>query len=488
MFRKLLGLALVAVIAGAFSTAALAAPVAGSFTLDIVIAPQCVNLITGNDAVDNNTNVLGTGTGCDKIDDTLVKIEADLILTLSVSGLDITSTTVFTFKGVESQVFTVAGTVGAMTFKNTFVFSPSLVEIEFVRTGGTLSSRYCINYSTPGDLTPPFFDCPTPDSLLFFLLEDVGVFHPAVANLILGSTFDTAGMLNAPLELAKKVVDLSINIAGLTVSLRALFANFSTGTATTSDIWGTGVVLGFEGQTVSGVTVRSETWFGARQGLECWGECKPLERNYGGKVVSVFAAQEEKLFIRNLVFAGITNNIRVEFKFGQPSGNGLTYVEWNTRYLLAPLNLRINNTLRMNGNLDPRFDFLFVSYKFGDMSVTAVHYFYLSNTNDWSGALAEFITTFDPPGATVTSDLILCTETLFVGFCTAGVLEHDIYISAAVGSLTFDMYMVLFGLFSGFSELWIDVGWKVGNVNLKTSLVFSTDYVQALAFQVNVRF
>jgi hypothetical protein len=322
------------------------------------------------------------------------------------------------------------------------------------------------------------------------LIEDIGVYHPAVANITLGSIFDAANMLDAPLELAKKIVDLSINIAGLTVSLRALFANFSTGTQTTNDIWNTGLVLGFEGQTVSGITVRSETWFGARQGLECWGECKPLERNYGGKVVTAFGAQEEKLFIRNLVFAGITNNFRVEFKFGQasPTNNGLTYVEWNMRYLLAPLNLRINNTLRLNGNLDPRFDFTIFSYKYGDMSVTAVWYYYLSSTGDWSLTLAEFVTTFDPPGATVTSDLILCTETLFAGSCVAGVLEHDIYISAAVGSLTFDMYMVLFGLFSGFAELWVDVGWKVGNVNLKTSLVFSTDYVQAIAFQINVRF
>jgi hypothetical protein len=484
MFRKLLGLALVAVIAGAFSTAAVAAPVAGSFTLDIVIAPQCADLVP------DFAGVTYDNPGCDKIDDTVVKLEADLILTLSVSGLDITSTTVFTFKGLESQVFTVAGTVGALTFKDTFVFAPSLVEIEFVRNS-IGSVRYCVNYSTPGDITPPFLDCPSADAVLFFMLEDVGVFHPAFANLYLGGVFDAAGMLDAPLELAKKIVDLSINIAGLTITARSLFANFQTGQQTTNDTWNTGVVLGLEGQTVSGITLRSETWIGARQGLECWGECKPLERNYGGKVVPGFTAQEEKIFIRNLVFAGITNNIRIEFKFGQPNpaSNGLSYVEWNQRYRLTPFGggLSISNTLRMNGNLDPIFDFLITSYKFGDMSVTAVWYIYPS-TNDWEARLAEFVTTFDPPGATVTSDLILCTEQTFTVFCTGGVFEHGIYISAAVGSMTFDMAMFLTGLVSGFYEAWLDIGWKIGNVNLKASLDLLVDGVQVVAFQVNVRF
>jgi len=481
MFRKLLGLALVAVLAGAFSTVANAAPVAGSFTVDIVITPQCADLIPGNN------------TACDKVDDLLVKFEADLILTLSVSGLDISSTTVFTFKGVESQAFTIAGTVGALTFKDTFVFAPDLVEIEFVRTTGTLSTRYCVNFSTPGDLTLPFLDCPTPDAFLFFLLEDVGVYHPAVANLKLGFIFDFVGMLDSPLTLCKKIVDLSINIAGLTIGTRALFAQMTCGQDSTVPAdWETGVVLALEGQTVSGITLRSETWIGARQGLECWGECKPAERNYGGKVVPGFASQEEKLFIRNLVFAGITTNIRVEWKFGQAvaAANGLTYVEINTRYKLQPFGLSISNTLRMNGNLDPRFDFLITSYKYGDMSVTAIFLYYLASTNTWEAQLGEFITEFDPPGATITSDLTLCTERLFIsfGFCTAGVLEHDIYVSAAVGSLTFDLRMILFGLFSGFSELWVDLGWKVGSVNFKTSLVVATDFVEALAFQISVRF
>jgi hypothetical protein len=478
--RGLLELALVAGIAGIFSAVTLAAPISGNFTLDLVIAPQCDDLIPDNTSI------------CDKIDDTIVKVEADLILTLSVSGLDITSTTVFTFKGLESQAFVVAGTVGAMTFRDTFVFSSDLVEIEFVRTSSTLSVRYCINYSTPGTagIGGVFFTCPTPDSLLYFYLEDVGVFHPAVANLALAQIFDADGMLDAPLELCKKIVDLSLNIAGLTLATRGLFANFNCGQdLETARTWETGIVLVLEGCAcnISGVTWRSETWIGARQGLECWGECKPLERNYGGKVVPDFTFQEEKIFIRNLVFSGITNNFRLEFKFG-PGDFGLTYVEWNSRYELQPFGLSINNTLRMDGLLNALFNILITSYRFGGMSVTAIFYCYLSIVNTWEAQLAEFVTTFDPPGVTVTSDLVLCTERLFIGLCQSGVLQHNIYVSATVGSLTVDLRVILFALISDFQELWAAVGWKVGSVSFKTSLIVAQDSVLALAFGIGFKF
>jgi hypothetical protein len=478
MFKKVLATLLSLIICSLIALSASAAPVSGSLTVDIVIAPACADLIPNN------------ATACDKIDDTIVKIEADIALTLSVSGLDISSLTVFTFKGVESQVFTITGTIGAMTFRDMFIFSPSLVEIEFTRDPITLATRYCINYDTPGDLTPPFLDCPSADLILYGLIEDVGMYHPAVANLILGVYFDNAGMLDASLELAKKIVDISINIAGLTLMTRALFANFSTGANITADSWYTGIVLGLEGQTVSGITLRSETWFGARQGLECWGECKPIERNYGGKVVTNFSAQEEKIFIRNLVLAGITNNFRVEFKFDQgPSiPSGLTYVEWNARFTLLPLNLNLSNTLRLNGNFLPQFDALVFAYKFGDMSVTAIFYAYVSVVGQWEAQLAEFITTFDPPGATITSDLILCKETVFVGSCLAGVLEHDIYLAASMGDVSINMRAIFYGLVTNFQELWVDIAFRVNTVTLKGTFVTATETVRAIGFSFIVRY
>jgi hypothetical protein len=454
--------------------------------MEFVFQPACSDEIPGNDNVSPFPD-------CDKIDDIRVKVEADLILTLSISGLDIGSTTVFTFKGLESQTFIVGGTIGALVFRDIFIFAPSLVEIELVRSALSLSTRYCINMSTPGDITPPFSDCPSPDTNLYYLLENVGIIHPIVANLTLASIFDTADMLNAPLELAKKIVEININIAGLSVFFRGLFANFSTGQpANQTRSWQTGLLLGLEGQTVSGMVLRAETWFGARQGLECWGECKPLERHYGGKVISNFSPQEEKIFIRNLNIAGIVQNFRIEFKFGQanPADNGLSFFEWNMRLKLTPFGagLSLSNTLRIDGSLTPKFDFIVIDLRYGDMFLNVIWYIYPDAMGDWQSQIAEIITTIDPPGATITSDLVFCTESLFAISCTAGVVQHHFLVSATVGNLLVNLTVKLLGMLSGFAELWIDGTWQVGIVSFKASLAIAADYVEAIGFAMNVRF
>jgi hypothetical protein len=87
----------------------------------------------------------------------LVKLEADLVLTLSVSGVDITSTSVFTFKGLEFQSFTFTGTVGALAFRSVLIFAPNIVEVQVVRDAFG-RARYCINASDPGGL-PSSWNC-----------------------------------------------------------------------------------------------------------------------------------------------------------------------------------------------------------------------------------------------------------------------------------------------------------------------------------------
>jgi hypothetical protein len=129
MFRRLLALTCALAVVGALSWGANAAPVSGSFSLDIVFYPQAGDPITKIDLID-------------------VKFEADLILTLSISGLDITSTTVFTFLGVEFQSFVISATVGALTIKDTIIFSPTFFEFEELRNQyGQV--RYCVESSKP---------------------------------------------------------------------------------------------------------------------------------------------------------------------------------------------------------------------------------------------------------------------------------------------------------------------------------------------------
>jgi hypothetical protein len=79
-----------------------------------------------------------------------VKFEADLVLSMSISGLDLTSTTLFTFHGVEVQLFSAKATVGAMTFTTVLAFAPNILEFEDVRSGATASRGWCLRDTAPG--------------------------------------------------------------------------------------------------------------------------------------------------------------------------------------------------------------------------------------------------------------------------------------------------------------------------------------------------
>ncbi|MCX8104231.1 MAG: hypothetical protein N3E42_07450, partial [Candidatus Bipolaricaulota bacterium] len=126
MFRRFMVILAALAVAG-WSLPAYAAPVSGSATLDIVFTPD-----PGYYAP--------TGTKIDKI---LVKLELDLILTLSISGVDITSQSVFTFRGLEYQSFVFTGTIGALVVRSQFVFAPNILEIRAVRDSLGLPA-YCL--------------------------------------------------------------------------------------------------------------------------------------------------------------------------------------------------------------------------------------------------------------------------------------------------------------------------------------------------------
>jgi hypothetical protein len=140
MFRRITALVCALALAGALSWTAQAAPVTGSFGLDLVFYPvsDC----------DPNPSVFEP---C-KISYVAVKFEADLVLSMSISGLDLTSTTLFTFHGVEVQLFSAKATVGAMTFTTVLAFAPNILEFEDVRSGASASRGWCLRDSAP---SPP---------------------------------------------------------------------------------------------------------------------------------------------------------------------------------------------------------------------------------------------------------------------------------------------------------------------------------------------
>jgi hypothetical protein len=455
-----------------------------------------------------------------KVSDTVLLFEADLHLLFTLSGLEIGSVTVFSFKGIEFQSFTLATTIGALTVKDTFVFAPSIVEIEIVLDPVTLEDTYCVNASDP--FLGFFFRCPTPDNLLKILLdpgyevllsESINFFftefHEAYATFYKAIIFDAHGMMDQILTFRKKVVELSLNIAGLTLSTRAMFANVGTPTASNYLV---GIVGAVEGQTVSGIVVRGETYIGARQGEECFAECKPDEILHGGKVVPDFTIQQEKLFIRNLVLAGVNIDAKIEFQFFNNPGAvcsqpGFCLVEIIARGRVTPLNLTFVNELRLGPDLNPRYDELTTTLRFGDIAVTLEWVFFPSQPNCGAGALgtqcgfdaqlAEIILAFDPPGVSIVDEITFCVERLFqsgafagTGACSPqnGVFRHELYISTKVANFTFDAELNFDGLMAGFREADISVVWTAGNVDFEIDAIIFTNAVAVIEFTMGIKF
>jgi hypothetical protein len=479
MFRRLMILmAALAVAAAGWSLPAQAAPVSGSATLDIVFTPA-------------NFYECGPGREPCKIDKILVKLEADLVLTLSVSGVDITSTSVFTFKGLEFQSFTFTGTVGALAFRSVLIFAPNIVEVQLIRDAFG-RARYCINASDPGGL-PSIWNCvggtPAGFTELWNLLEDI--IHPVVGNLTLANIFDTAGHLDPALTFRKKIAELSLSLAGLTIGLRGLFANIG---STITPAWRMGVVASVEGQTVSGITIRGETWIGARQGLECFAECKPLERIRGGKVETDFIIYEEKIFIRNLKLAGITWGARLEFTFADAPSYliGLSFLQLTQDFALAPFGLTVNNVINIQPDpvtnaLTIVQDVITTSVKVGDVSVLAQFVIRPAVTGAFNIYFAQLISTFDAPGVKVTDILVPCIDE---NVCALpdGLLAHNLILSTSVGDVTLDIRLDFGGLFTRFSQAIIEVGWKLGNVTIRSSSVIDVNFLQGQKIGIELKF
>lgn len=491
---KGLGISLVwGLCVAVFTLSVIAAPISGEANFDLVLRSATCGIDADGDTfvdedplntIDDDGDTLIDEDDCSKIDLSAFKFESDVLVSLAISGLQITSTSVLTFKGLEYQAFSFAMTIGALSFRDIIVFAPSVTEIALVHNASSLSVRYCIFDSAPGSVSPPFRSCPLFDSRLYWLLEGDGFYHPAVANLILAQIFDDGGMLlPKTLTLRKKVADLAFKIAGMTISTRALFANLGSASAPNFRV---GLVLGLEGQTVSGILIRSETWIGARQGLECFAECKPLERLYVGIVTDEFSFKEEKLFVRNVKLLGLTFHFALEV--GDVCAEDfLCYAEMNTIIPIQPLGLELNNTLRFGPGIREHFDALSTTLRFGDASVLALWYFY-PRTGSWKAHVARILSSFDPPGLTVSSDVQLCTSTVHL-FCSSGVAKHTLSLAATIGDLSLDAKLIFIGLIKNFYQLWLDAVWKLGGgVELSSSIVLSAKYLNALALGITVRF
>jgi hypothetical protein len=510
MFRRITALVCALALAGALSWTAQAAPVTGSFGLDLVFFPA-----NGGDF---------------KIDYVAVKFEADLVLSISISGLDLTSTTLFTFQGVEVQLFSAKATVGAMTFTTVLAFAPNILEFEDVRSGASASRGWCLRDTAPGNPgVPAAASCANgfgaglnlvggfpPIELSFFSLF---LSDPVVQNIYLGLWTDalltapgnfTVSQLTPALTFRKKVAEVTLSIAGLTLGLRALFGNF--GTSSVPD-FRAGLVLILSGQTVSGITVRSETWVGARQGFECFGECKPASRlgfiattfapvpSLGGIVGRniPFEPQEEKLFITGLTLAGVRNDIVMEFVLDGAGASSLqpTNMSITSTWRITPLRLTITNIARFGAGLTLLRDIMLFGINIGEVGTTVQLDFRPNSIGAWETLFTALIMEFDPPGGKARIVALSCdTDRVgpFIGFCilngTYPFFEVDYSIAFEVGDLSVEIVAVMEGsLLKDLAEVDIYASWSLGGaVSIDSVTILTPDALFAQKFGVTVKF
>jgi hypothetical protein len=493
-------------VVGALSWGANAAPISGSFSVDIVFYPQ-------NDL---------------KVDLIDMKFEADLILTLSISGLDITSTTVFTFLGVEFQSFVISATVGALTIKDTIIFSPTFFEFEETRDQFG-RKRWCLIAALPPGLVAAPAACAFPATISGYIADPEfgnvyfyeifgGYVHPIVQNLVFARWLDPTNALNNAIRFRKKIADLSLNIAGLVLNVRALFANLQTSAVTNTMNLQSGLVLAMEGKTVSGVGVRGELWLGAKQGLECFGECKPLERFFNAMVTGggMNNFEEEKVFLNNVVIAGVRHDFRAEFHFDLTQctidqvdddddgwfypfdtvGDAMTivsplcFMSLTQTFVVAPWRLNVQTTWNWNGNLDLISNITNVQLKAGDMSVVADLIWRNNGQVSFTPGLANFVTTFDPPGLQVTSDIVFCTNPVYCSLTgVPPVSEHNLSFTGTVGPMSIAA-LVTFdgGLLGDFAELDVDMSLSAGPVTVMISTVLLVDQLGGAGISISTKF
>jgi hypothetical protein len=535
MFRRItvLASALALFVAGALSWTAAAAPITGSFSVDITFIPQ------QDCTVDPDTFeiICPVEDPINKIDRILVKFEADLVLTMSISGLELTSSTSFTFKGVETQIFWAKATVGAMVFETALVFAPNIMEFEEVRSGSG-TRFYCLNRSAPHDYgVDPINGCASGSGAgildpvygyiswgsLFFLSYSEFSSGP-IGNLAIANWADgqydawhtpvvpvgvSGSMLDQPLTFRKKAAEVTLSIAGLTLGLRGLFANFGTVAAPNFVV---GTVLILQGKTVSGIDVRSETWVGARQGFECFGECKPNQRlgtqngfifvpypSTGGIVVPGFQPEEEKLYITGLKLAGLTNNIVIEMQFNGAGASSLqpTFVAIQTSTpRITPLGITVSNVARFaNGFQNFLRDQLTIQVSFGEASGLIRWDFRPNVIGAWESLLTLIYAEFDAPGATASISLVTCDTDEYSVVIIGGVrvpvlgpcnipnflsygtpnpfLEVDYDLLFEVGDMTVYLFAATYGsLLKNLYLFSAKASWALGPVTISSWTIF----------------
>lgn len=331
-------------------------------------------------------------------------LESLLQLQLELSGLKIKSLTALSTVGLEAQIFNLSFSIGPLTLTDIFIFSRNIIEVEEV-----LPKIFQIRFvrPDPGGIVGQYLPLLYPDPVTPY----------ARLALLLGPT------LTEPVILRKKTVEAQLAIGGLTLKIVGLFANFGE-----ESQWEVGTLLVLSGETVSGLRARSETYIGARRGLECFAECTPEVQFPQGRVVSGFEFEYERLTLSNIKLLGITIELDGAFNFNLTEGPGpIAYLQITSFFRLEPLKLDITDILYFNSDLLLGWHTLITSWSVGEAFVMAI---WTDLSGGFTFALREFFTGLSLGSFSFTSDLLTCaSEPSCSSFWLAPIYQHDLSLS-----------------------------------------------------------
>ncbi len=400
-----------------------AAPISGDFFFEIGLEPQSLS--------DGEVS---------KVDGVVIDAEMSLRLSLSVSGFDLTNWTVFSLKGLEYEAL-ILTLKSPLTVRNITIFAPNILEV-----AGDLLWTVTRAAPDPGGLTGL--------PLRLFIHE-------------LASPLDLSKLLNPVLDNAivfrKDILEFELTLGVLLARLSVLIANVS---ATAAPDFRAGMILSVAGQTPTGTSIEATTYFGARQGFECFGECKLIERFYQGYLVEAFGIQQEALIIRNLQIAGIVNDIELVIDLANSLTKPVSKFDWELKgKIFESLGFAQRFRIDIGPTLGQAFMQSQLVYGQTQLSIELID-------NDTS--------TIDFPIRQLTFSMTLGDirfRDILLLQATGGIL-HAIIIETSLEFFSFSSQTIFLGsLISNFYSERIDALYRLGSVEFKMNVLVRRDFL-----------
>jgi hypothetical protein len=231
--------------------------------------------------------------------------------------------------------------------------------------------------------------------------------------------------------------------------------------------------------------VQSDTYIGARRGLECVGECFPEFQFSQGRVVSGLNFEYERLIVNNIKLAGVTINIDTAINLNDAEGpGGIEYLQITSSFRVEPLALDITDILSFDSDLALSSHTLITSWSVGDAFVTAIW------TDTLGGivfSLREFTTSLSLGGVSITSDLFVCAADAGC-FGLDPIYQHDVQLVFKNGPWTADLLIVLLGLVKPLDKIVLTISYTEKGWGWRTGTAIQPSGLKVQEFFVNLSF